>query len=78
MLVGLVVSAWGYFELCKSIGMFIGWNFLIGFPLASPLTFLAAHWQAKQESSLLGAAWTLLAFTAFFGSGQVAWWWKRA
>lgn len=78
MLASLVVSAWGYFGLCKSIGMFIGWSFLIGFPLASPLTFLAARSQAKQEASLLGAAWTLLAFTAFFWSGQIVLWWKGA
>jgi hypothetical protein len=69
---GFLLIAWVYFEACQTVGMFIGWSFLVGFPFAFPFTYLAV--QAPQRWKK--AAWTLLAFTALFASAQVLLLWQ--
>jgi outer membrane protein assembly factor BamB len=71
-IVAFLLVGYAYYELCKNVGMFIAWSFLVGFPFALPLTFLAV-WQQRR---LVVAAWTLLAFAAFFWSCQGLFWWK--
>ena len=69
LLVGYV-----YYELCKTVGMFIAWNFLVGFPFTFPLTLLVVRATVRQ----LVVVWTLLPFAAFFWSCQGLLWWKAA
>jgi outer membrane protein assembly factor BamB len=51
-IVGFLLVGYAYFELCKTIGMFIGWSFLFGFLAASPFTFLAAR--RTEAAAVLG------------------------
>ena len=51
-----------YYEACKSVGMYIFWSFLIGFPPAFPFAFLAVRAQRNAQSRWITAAWTLLTF----------------
>jgi hypothetical protein len=67
-----------YYEACKTVGMYIFWSFLIGFPPALPLTYLAVRAQANQQARWLIAVWTLLAFAAFFWSCQGIFLWKTS
>lgn len=75
---GFLVTAYGYFEACRSVGMFIGWCFLVGFPFAFPVTFLAVRATLTQRPRWHAAAWTLVAFTAYFWSSQALLLWKTA
>lgn len=68
-----LLVCFGYFELCKAIGMFVVWSFLIGFVPAFPLTLLAARAEAKRHT-FAAAMWTLLAFTAFFWTADAVLW----
>jgi hypothetical protein len=74
-MVGFVLVGYGFFEMCKAIGMYVGWSFLIGFGPALPFTFLAVRAAAKQQL-MLGTVWTLLAFAAFFWSAEGLMLWK--
>jgi outer membrane protein assembly factor BamB len=76
MLVGFLLVIWGYFEICKRTGMFIGWSFLLGFPVAFPLTVLVCRLQAKRQSAWIGAIGTIMAFSLFFWSAAAVFWWK--
>ncbi|MBI3409509.1 MAG: PQQ-binding-like beta-propeller repeat protein [Planctomycetes bacterium] len=76
-ILGLLLVAYAYFELCKFIGMFIAWTFLIGFLPASPFTFLAVR-AADKQKRLFAIAWTLVAVTAFFWSAQALLLWKQS
>jgi hypothetical protein len=78
VVVGFLLTGWGYYEMCKSVGMFIAWSFLIGFPCAFPLTLLAVRAALLQQPRWRVAAWTLLAFAAFFWSAQGLLLWKAA
>ncbi len=73
---GLVLVAYGYFELCRAAGMYISWAFLAGFPVAFPLTLLAAHAEMHGQRAWVVVALTLPAFALFFGSGPALLWWK--
>lgn len=71
LLLGFAVACYGYFELCKAVGMFIGWSFLGGFALAFPFTLLAVR--AEMAGRMRAAiGWTFVAFASFFGAAQ-AW-----
>jgi outer membrane protein assembly factor BamB len=74
--VGLALVGYGYFELCRAAGMYIGWTFLFGFPAAFPLTLLAARAEKKGQRAWIVAAWTLPAFAAYFASCQALLLWK--
>jgi hypothetical protein len=76
--VSLLLVCWGYFELCRAVGMFIAWGFLFGLPFAFPLTYLAVRAQLKGHRTIFVALWTLLAFTAFYWSCQGLLLWKAA
>jgi hypothetical protein len=76
--VGFVLVGFGYFELCRAVGMFVTWTFLFGFPAAFPLTLLAVRTEAKRQPWWVVAVWTLLAFAAFFWSCQALLLWKAA
>ncbi len=76
-LVGFVLVGWTYFELCKSVGMFVGWSFLFGFPAAFPFTWLAVRAENKSQRAF-AAAWALLAFTAYFAGCQALLLWNSA
>jgi len=78
VIVGFVLVGYGFFELCRAVGMFIGWSFLFGFPLAFPLTFLAVRAQRKRQPFWVIAGWTMLAFAAFFSTCQGLLLWKAA
>jgi outer membrane protein assembly factor BamB len=69
-IVGFLLVGYGYFELCKTVGMFIAWGFLIGFLAAAPFTLLAVRAEAAQRRRWMSLAWMLVAFTAFFWSFQ--------
>ncbi len=73
-----LVAVYAYYELCKAVGMFIAWSFLIGFPPAFPLTFLAVRADRNGQPLWIVAAWTLLAFGVFFWSAQALLLWKAA
>ncbi len=67
-----------YYEACKTVGMYIFWSFLIGFPPAFPFAFLAVRAQKNAQTYWLIAAWTFLAFGVFFWSCQGMLLWKTA
>lgn len=71
----LVLVGYGYYELCKLIGMFIAWTYLIGYLPAFPLTWLAVS-AGRRQSPLLSGLWTTLAFTVFFWTCQVFLSWR--
>jgi hypothetical protein len=77
-LVAFLLLGYGYFELCKSVGMFIAWTFLFGFVAAFPCTFLAARATLKGQGRWLAGLWTLLAFAAYYWSCQGLLLWKEA
>jgi len=56
----------GYYELCKVLGVVMGWSFLIGFLPAWPFSVLAARGHHRQGAVWLQALWVLLAFTVYF------------
>jgi outer membrane protein assembly factor BamB len=65
-----------YYEACRAVGMYIFWCFLIGFPPALPLAYLAVRAQVNRQSKWAAAFWIALAFTAFFWSCQAMFLWK--
>ncbi len=77
-LLGFALVGWGYFELCRSVGMFVGWTFLFGFPAAFPFTWLAVRAENKPQRLVVVAAWTLLALAAYFTGCQALLLWKSA
>jgi len=77
-ILAFVVVGYGFFELCRAVGMFIGWSFLFGFPVAFPFTILAVRAQRKRQPIGVIAGWTLLAFAAFFWTCQGLLLWKAA
>jgi hypothetical protein len=77
-MLGLVLIGYGYFELCRAVGMFVAWSFLLGFPLAFPFTILAVRAERRHNPVWITAVWTVLAFAAFFWSSQAFLWWKAA
>ena len=64
-----------YYEACKTVGMYIFWSFLVGFPAALPFTYLAVQ---PRQSRWAAAFWTLLAFAVFFWSCQAMFLWKTS
>src|SRR5262249_39488374 len=77
-ILGFLLVGYGYFELCKAVGMFVAWGFLFGFPAAFPFAYLAARAQRKGRRSWVVAGWTLLGFAAYFWSCQALLLWKAA
>lgn len=77
-IVVLVLVGFVYYEMCKTIGMFVAWSYLAGFPFAFPMTFLAVRADGTPQRTWIVALWTLLAFSAFFWSCQALFWWKAA
>jgi hypothetical protein len=75
---GLVLVSYGYFELCKSVGMFIGWYFLFGFLPSFIFSYLASRAEVRKQSPWIIISWTVVAFTAFFWSCQGFLWWQAA
>jgi outer membrane protein assembly factor BamB len=73
-----LLVAYAFFELCKSVGMFVGWSFLIGFLPAFPFALLAVRARMAPSRRWITAGWTTLAFTAFFWSCQGLLLWKSA
>jgi outer membrane protein assembly factor BamB len=65
-----VLAGYGYFELCRAVGMFVGWAFLAGFPAALPLTALAARAERRGGPAWLVGCTALLALAALLVSGQ--------
>ena len=57
----------GYFELCKTVGLVMGWTFLVGFLPSWPFALQAAR-SLKQDRRWLQAFWSFLAFSAYFWS----------
>jgi hypothetical protein len=78
VVLGFLAMAYAYYELCKAVGMFIGWSFLVGFPFAFPFTALAVRTSLKKRNFLIVGVWTVLAFAAFFWSAQGLLLWKSA
>jgi outer membrane protein assembly factor BamB len=76
-LVGLILIGYGYVELCRTVGMFIAWAFLIGFPVALPLTWLAVRAEMNSRPWRM-LTWTLLAFAAYFWSAHGLLLWKAS
>jgi hypothetical protein len=77
-ILGMVLAGYGYFELCKLVGMFVAWSFLIGFLPAFPITAWAVRAQMQKNPGWMCAAWTLLAFAVFFWSAQGFLLWKTS
>jgi hypothetical protein len=77
-ILSFVLVAYGFFVMCKAIGMYIGWSFLFGYVLAFPFAFLAARAEVHRHWLIIRALWTLLAFAAFFWSCQALLLWKAA
>jgi hypothetical protein len=75
LLLFLLVN-YAFFELCRAVGMFVAWSFLVGFLPCLPFTLLAVRAEWKNQRSWLIAAWTLLAFATFFWSVQGFLVWK--
>lgn len=73
---GLVLVCWGYFELCRTVGMFVAWSFLFGLPFGFPFTYLAVRAQQKGLSVALSVLLMLLAFAVFFWNCQGLLLWK--
>ena len=68
----------GYYELCKRVGVIIGWGFLIGFLPGWPLAALAAKCQLKQSKMGVQMLLNCAAFTAYFwGAGLFTMWKMR-
>jgi outer membrane protein assembly factor BamB len=72
-----LLVGYGYFELCRIVGMFVAWAFLFGFPASFPLTWLAVRAEANRRP-VWAAVWALLAFAVFFWSGHALLWWKAS
>jgi hypothetical protein len=68
----------GYYQLCKVLGIVMGWSFLIGFVPAWPFSVLAARSQYRQRTLWLQALWALLAFTVYFWLSGLLPAWKMA
>ncbi len=75
-ILGFLLLCYGYFELCKTVGMFVCWAFLFGLPCAFPLTCLAVRSKINQQGVWVQAVWSLLAFALFFWSGEGLLLWK--
>src|SRR6185369_7976982 len=43
VIAGFLATLYLYYEACRSVGMFVAWSFLIGFPFAFPFTALAVR-----------------------------------
>jgi PQQ-like domain len=77
-ILAFVLLSYGYFVLCRAIGMYVAWCFLIGFVVAFPVTLLAVRATLKQGRTLIPTAWMLLAFGVYFWSCQGYLLWKSA
>ena len=76
--IAFLLIGYSYYEGCKTIGMFVAWSFLVGFPFAFPLTFLAVRAALKERRAWIIVVWTALAFTMFFWSAQALLLWKAS
>lgn len=56
----------GYFELCKAVGVVMGWSFLAGFLPAFPLAWLAVRSLRPPASLVRAGIWSMLAFAVYF------------
>jgi hypothetical protein len=74
--VGFLLVGYGFFVMCRAIGMYVAWSFLFGFILGFPFAYLAARAEMTQQRLLIRGAWTMLAFAAFFWSCQGLLMWK--
>lgn len=75
-LAGFLLVCYGYFEGCRTIGMFIAWGFLFGFVPAAPLTYFAARAASTGRRTWIATTWTLLAFAALYWGSLALLWWK--
>lgn len=76
IILAFLFIAYGYFELCRTVGMFIAWIFLIGFLGAFPFTHIAVRAERQGRSLWIVGVWTLLAFAAYFWSSEGLLLWK--
>ena len=76
VILGLLLLCFVYFESCKIIGMFVGWAFLFGLPIAFPFTYLAGRSTTMQRRIWVQGVWSLLAFAVFFWSCEGLLLWK--
>ncbi len=74
---GFLLVAYGYFELCRTVGMFIAWVFLFGLLPAFPFAVLAVRAEAQGHRRALSAFLVLLAFAVFFWSCAAFLAWKE-
>lgn len=61
MVLLFVLFCYGYYELCRAVGVFIAWGFLLGFLPAFPF----AVWGARGQAFRQGLGF-LVAFTVYF------------
>jgi len=66
----LLIVCFAYFELCKSIGFFLGWVFLIGFLPAFPFSVLAVRSSILRSNKITSGVWTLVSFAAYYWAAQ--------
>lgn len=65
---GLLLVCYGYYELCRAAGMFVGWAFLIGLLPAFPFIFLAVRATTNKRPAIIVPPLTIAAFSVFFWS----------
>jgi outer membrane protein assembly factor BamB len=84
-IVGLLLVAWGYVELCRGVGMFICWSYLAGLLPALLPVWLGKKWRESIGSDQWGKGlWgrivegglLLMGFGVLFWSGQALLLWK--
>ena len=66
----------GYYQLCKTVGVVMGWSFLIGFLPAFPMSTKAARHQNQRSHLLFQVFWTFLAFLVYFWTSGLFPAWK--
>jgi hypothetical protein len=72
--VAFLLAGYGYFAMCRFVGMSIGWAFLFGLLPSFPFAVLAVRAEERGRSWHT-AAWTVLGLAALFagGFGLLAW-----
>jgi hypothetical protein len=61
-----LLAAFAYFHLCWKLGMAIEWLFLLGLPLSSPASVVAAFALARSSGPLRDLLWIVASFSVYY------------
>jgi hypothetical protein len=75
-MLGFIAACIGYFEVCKQVGMFVGWYFLFGFVPSFVFAYLAMRARTNNRGFGREVFWTLVGFGAFFWCCEGVLWWR--